>query len=270
MQWENLTGPEFARAVKQTSVCLLPMGVMERHGDHLPLGTDVFVIHKLCCLAAEKEPAVVFPPWFFGQIYEARAFPGCLTVKPTMLLELIQTMCDEIGRNGFKKILFVNGHGGNKNLLPFIAQCSLWEPKPYSIYVPDGKVSAERQREWDAALKTSEHGHACECETSHVLALFPELVKMKALPEKPASALKRMSEAPGVFTGVSWYADYPDHYAGDARAASAETGRILVKLRVDSLVELIKLVKADKVAPALEAEFHARAADPCGRKAAKR
>ena len=269
MQWELLTGPEFAKAVKETNVCLIPMGVLERHGEHLPVGTDMLAAHKICCLAAEREPAIVFPPWFFGQIYEARAFPGCVTLKPTLLLTVIEAVCDEIGRNGIEKIMFVNGHCGNKNLLPFIAQCSLSEPKPYSIYTPVGKLSPEREKRWNEILETIEHGHACECETSVFLSLFPELVKMDTVWEKPATAMGRMNKVGGLFAGISWYADYPEHYAGDARCATAEKGRELLKLRVDTLAEYIAAVKADKVAPALEAEFFKRAADPCGKKKRK-
>ena len=263
MLWEHLTGPDFAKAVKETGVCLIGMGVLEKHSDHLPVGQDMMAAHEFCRLAAEKEPAVVFPAWYLGQIYEARAFPGCITVKPTLLLEFLEAICDEIGRNGFKKIILINGHGGNRFMLPFIAQCALWSKKPYSIYVPDAKLSPERQKKWNEVLETVEHGHACECETSMALHIFPELVKMKDLQKAPATALNRGKDLKGLFAGIGWYADYPEHYAGDARPATAEKGKQLLQLRVDQIADLIKAVKADKVVPALEAEFHARAADPC-------
>ncbi|MFN2131272.1 MAG: creatininase family protein, partial [Anaerolineae bacterium] len=113
MQWEHLTSADFAQAVRETGVCVIAMGVVERHGEHLPLGTDFLNAHRIACLAAEREPAVVFPPFYFGQIYEARCFPGTVTIKPTLLIELIQGVFDEIGRNGFDKIVVYNGHGGN-------------------------------------------------------------------------------------------------------------------------------------------------------------
>ncbi len=271
MLWENLTGPDFAKAVKETGVCVIGMGVLERHGDHLPLGQDVLAVHGICKLAAEREPAVVFPAWYFGQIYEARAFPGCVTVKPTLLLELIEAVCDEIGRNGFRKIIFVNGHGGNRFLLPLIAQCSLWQKKPYSVYIQEFKLSPERQKKWEQILRTEYHGHACECETSMALHMFPELVKMKDLPKQDAPPMNRGKDLKGLFTGIGWYADHPEHYAGDARPSTAERGRQLLDVRVDQIAEVIAAVKADKVVPALEAEFHKRAANPCatGRKGRK-
>ena len=165
MQWENLTSPDFATAVRETGVCILTFGVLERHSEHLPLGTDYLNGHKLACLAAAREPAVVFPPFYFGQIYEARCFPGTVTLKPTLLLELIFAVLDEIGRNGFKKIILLNAHGGNAHLLPFIAQASLAEQKPYTVYYYLNSISHEDEAAYNAIVETDLHGHACECES---------------------------------------------------------------------------------------------------------
>ncbi len=259
MQWEQLTSDDFRTAVEQTGVCLLALGVLERHSTHLPLGTDMLNAHRIACLAAEREPAVVFPPWFFGQIYEARCFPGTLTLEPKLLLALLESVLDEIGRNGFRKIVFVNGHGGNTHLLAFLAQCSLWAQKPYTVYVPQG-LSPARREAWEAITESEYHGHACECETSVTLANYPELVHMERVPLEPALPLGRLSGIPGNFSGISWYANHPEHYAGDARTASAEKGLRLRELQVEQLVEFIAAVKADAVAPMLEAEFFAREA----------
>ena len=138
MQWENLTSTDFARAVQDTGVCILALGVLERHSEHLPLGTDMLNSHAVACLAAQAEPAVVFPQFYFGQIYEARCFPGTLTLRPTLLIELLQGVLAEIARNGFKKIILFNGHGGNNAMLRFLAQTSLWEEAPYSLYLFGG------------------------------------------------------------------------------------------------------------------------------------
>lgn len=252
-----MTAPEFAVAVRDTGVCVLTMGVLERHSEHLPLGTDYLNAHGIACMAAEREPAVVFPPFYFGQIYEARCFPGAVTLRPTMLLDLIQGVLDEIARNGFSKVILYSGHGGNHALVGFLAQCTLWEEKPYSLYLPDGSMTPERRERWQSLLDTREHGHACECETSISLANHPELVKMDAVPAEPATALKR-TESLHAYMGIGWYSDYPEHYAGDARPATAEKGRALRELQVETLAEFIDAVKADAVVPALNREFHER------------
>lgn len=258
MQWEKATTDEFAEAVRQTGVCVVAMGVIEKHSDHLPLGTDFLVSHAIACQAAEKEPAVVFPPFYFGQIYEARCFPGTVTIRPALLLELIQGVFDEIGRNGFGKIVVYNGHGGNDHLLKFLAQSSLWEEKPYHLYMPLERMAPQAKQEWDKLRETSFGGHACETETSAVLALFPDLVRMDEVPDQPGAPLNRMRDMPPTYTGIWWYSDHPRHYAGDARYATAEKGRALVRARVEYLANYIAAVKADEVVPALSAEFFGR------------
>lgn len=254
MQWENLTAPDFASAAAQTGVCVLALGVLERHSEHLPLGTDYLIAHNIACLAAEKEPAVVFPPFYFGQIYEARCFPGTVALKPALLLEVLTSVLDEIGRNGFHKIILYNWHGGNAHLLPFIAQSSLYEKKPYTIYLYQGNLSEAEQKTWQQTCETTLHGHACECETSISLACHPELVHMQRVVDN-GQPLKRLEDLPNSYSGVWWYANYPEHYAGDARPATAAKGQVLRGLIVDSLARFIKGVKEDTVTPALEKEF---------------
>jgi creatinine amidohydrolase len=255
MQWEQLTSTDFAIAARETQVCVLAAGVLEKHSEHLPLGTDFLNGHKIASLAAEKEPAVVFPPFYFGQIYEARCFPGALTIKPTLLIELFQSVLDEIGRNGFKKIIVYNAHGGNIHLLNFLAQCSLWEEKPYSVYLYTGELSPEGEKTWWSIVETEAHGHACECETSISLANHPDLVKMERVPAEPAVPMKRLDGVPHSFAGINWYSNYPDHYAGDARSANVEKGLKLRNLWVNELAAFITAVKADEVEPRLNREF---------------
>lgn len=260
MQWEQLTAPEFEQAVRETGVCVVAFGVIERHSDHLPLGTDYLVGHKLACMAAEREPAVVFPPFYFGQIYEARCFPGTLTIDPTLLLKLIQGVFDEIGRNGFKKIIALNAHGGNNHLLGFLLQSSLWEEKPYAIYMPYQHLTPERQKKWEEMRETDYGGHACEWETCSVFGTYPELVRMERVPAEPAKPLGRLAHLPPTYAGIWWYSDYPNHYAGDARSATLEKGQALMQMEADTLAEYIAAVKKDEVVPALNEEFFQRAA----------
>jgi len=110
-------------------------------------------------------------------------------------------------------------------------------------------------------LETTEHGHACECETSISLANHAHLVKMERVPDRAATGRGRMKHLPPTFTGIHWYSNYPDHYAGDARTATEEKGFILRQLIVDSLAEYLAAVKADDVVPSLNKEFFDRVRD---------
>ena len=135
MQWEELTSDEFARAsVDCGRVCVVALGCIERHGPHMPLGTDMINGQQIAIRAAQREPAIVFPPWYFAQIYEAKCFPGTITLPPAMLVELLLHTYDEIARNGLTKIITYVAHGGNNYLARFLAQCQLDEPKPYQLY----------------------------------------------------------------------------------------------------------------------------------------
>ncbi len=260
MKWEELTGDQFPKAVADCGgVCIVPLAVIERHGPHLPLGTDM--INGLHCAAeaAKLEPAIVAPPWYIGQIYEAKCFPGTISFPPRLLVENILHLYDEIGRNGFAKIVAYICHGGNNNLAPFLAQCQLDAPKSYQVYTVDflGGQTEQQKKRWQEVMDTKDWFHAEELETSMTLAHRPDLVDMKAV-KGGAKSLDRMAALGQGFSGFGWYARYPEHYAGDARPATAEKGRVINDTIIEALANFIRAVKQDKVAPALAAEFFAR------------
>src|SRR6266478_3564350 len=125
-KWEELTAAEFRDAIQLSKgTCLLPFGILEKHGPHLPLGTDLLNVRHASLQAAERDFAVVFPQYYFGQIFEAKHEPGTVAYSMELQLKLLQETTSEMARNGCKKILIVNGHGGNAHLLPFFAQAQL-------------------------------------------------------------------------------------------------------------------------------------------------
>src|SRR6266852_3109998 len=132
VRWEELTSADFVKAIHQSrDTCLLPVGILEKHGLHLPLGNDLLNVRYAALHAAQQEFAVVFPEYFASQIFEARHQPGTVAYSPHLQLELLQETTDEMARNGCKKIIIVNGHGGNVNLLPLFAQAQLASTKDY-------------------------------------------------------------------------------------------------------------------------------------------
>ena len=113
MFWEELTGDLFEKAIKQVEgVCLLPLSCIERHSHHLPLATDMLIGRELCRRAAALEPAIVFPNYIFTQILEAQHCAGTIAIEPDLIMRLLDNVCREIARNGLKKIVIVNAHGG--------------------------------------------------------------------------------------------------------------------------------------------------------------
>jgi creatinine amidohydrolase len=254
MRWEHLTHKDFKKAVKASKgVCALPLGVIEKHSEHLPLGIDIIKVHEMCCEAAEKEPVVVFPWYYFTQINEARHLAGTIAIKPDLMFDLLENVCDEIGRNGFKKIVLVNGHGGNNMFLPYFVQAMCSKRRPYTVYLPAGVYGALKDK--IMRVLDTEENHAGEFETSILMASNPELVKMKDLPKKPGLPLNRAKHINGIMTPMFWYCDYPEHYAGDARRSTPEKGRKIMKLAVDYIADNFKRIKNDRITPKLLDEF---------------
>src|ERR1700689_4970023 len=136
VKWEELTAADFVRAIQQSQgTCILPIGILEKHGPHLPLGTDLINVRYVSVGAAKQEYAVVFPEYYFGQIFEAQQEPGTVAYSLSTQLTLLQETVKEMARNGCKKVVIVNGHGGNESLLPLFAQSQLATPRDYVVYV---------------------------------------------------------------------------------------------------------------------------------------
>lgn len=259
-QWEELTGPDFITAIHQAQgVCLLPFGILEKHGPHLPIGTDLINARWVAQHAAAQEYAVIFPPYYFGQIEEARHQPGTIAYSRRMQLDLLQETTDEMARNGCKKILIVNGHGGNLSLLPYFAQTELQMPHDYVVYVYwwDNRNGAGRPKQ-----QTTNDMHAGESETSHTLITRPDLVHMGRADQESGADLARLHLPGDVYTGIWWYARFPNHYSGDGSKATKELGEYDMKAWTDDLVQAIRAVKADDESLKLQNEFYQKAEHP--------
>lgn len=266
MRWEELTGDEFPQAVATVQgVCLLPLSCIERHAHHLPLGTDMYIGREVCRRATEIEPALIFPDFIFTQILEARHCVGTIAMDADLIVRLMDNVCREIARNGLKKIVLVNAHGGNENLIHFFLQIQLESPRDYVVYVaqphlhPDDEAAIQKQ--WASTVD----GHAGEVETSAIMVIRPDLVHPDQLRSDgegmPLERLKALRDA-GISTGTWWYADHPTHYRGDGSVATAEKGERWLTAMARVLAQAIRLIKDDSVTPQLQNEFFAASQKP--------
>ncbi|HJP87365.1 MAG TPA: creatininase family protein, partial [Gemmatimonadaceae bacterium] len=262
VHWEELTAADFTDAIRRAQgTCLLPFGIMEKHGPHLPLGNDLILARHAALNAAEQEYAVVFPEYYFGQIFEAKHEPGTVAYSRGLQLQLLQETTDEMARNGCKKIIIVNGHGGNGSLLPFFAQSQLESPHDYVVYVQGFGASGpgEPKHKSDPAGDM----HAGESETSMTMIARPDLVHLDRATQESGADLGRLKALPrGLYTGIWWYARFPNHYAGEGGVASRELGEFEVKSWINAIVESIRAVKADQVSLRLQNEFYERSKHP--------
>ncbi len=259
-KWEELTAGDFRLGIQQSKgVCLLPFGILEKHGPQLPLGTDLLNVRYASLHAVEQEYAVVFPEYYFGQIFEAKHEPGTVAYSMELQLRLLQETTDEMARNGCKKVIIVNGHGGNEHLLPFFAQSQLDNPHDYVVYTFDG----ERSKGGGPAKKsTGVDYHAGENESSNLLYTHPELARIDRARSESGADQKRQNLPEDLYTGIWWYARFPNHYSGDGSVATKELGEWNMKNWIDAIVESIRSVKADDVSLKLQNEFYEKSKHP--------
>ncbi|MGA2812276.1 MAG: creatininase family protein [Candidatus Acidiferrum sp.] len=259
-RWEELTAADFRDAIHQSQfTCLLPFGILEKHGPHLPLGTDLLNVRYAALHAADEEYAVVFPEYYFGQIFEAKHEPGAIAYSRELQLALLQETTDEMARNGCKKILIVNGHGGNESLLPYFAQTQLAKYHDYVVYVQWGGHSQPD----NSPLKSDKIDmHAGQSESSNTLISRPDLVHLDRAPQESGADQNRLRLPETVYTGIWWYAKFPDHYSGNGAIATRELGEADMKKWVATIADAVRAIKSDSTSQKLQKEFYERSTHP--------
>lgn len=191
--WKDLISEDIERLDKDQSLVMLPISAMEQHGHHLPVGTDSTILEGLLkrFAATQNFPGknvLIGPQLFVGKSNEHMDFAGTMTFTAATLYNMIDELTGCIHRHGFKKLLLTNSHGGNTDLLNLISR-DLRIKYGMEVYVFDWWFTSF----WQDLLKTvkeseSPYGvfHACELETSLMLALAPETVDMsRAVDETP-------------------------------------------------------------------------------------
>jgi creatinine amidohydrolase len=176
----SMTWEEVNDAVRAGRVVLIPVAAIEQHGRHLPVDMDNLAVTYLCDRAAEERPDLLLsvPPIHYGFNEHNMEFPGTVTVQMETFLNYCADVADSFARQGFARILFVNGHGSNAGLLTYAARKVTLKH--------EGRVACAASSWWDFALETFDQirdsgiggaAHACELETSLYLALRPDLVQ---------------------------------------------------------------------------------------------
>lgn len=237
---ETLTKDTYAALVDRLFV--LPLGIVEEHGPHLPLGTDTFQVQAVLDEAAAATGAVLLPPLWYGNCDSTRPFPGSISISVDTLRAVLEDILDELVRHGVRRVALVSGHAGSGHMagMKLAAKAAIARAPALKVAVLS---------EWDflfagegldaAALGVPEgDGHAGTMETSRMLALRPELVS----DERPGLHL---NEEPPFVLDAHPEAWWPDGYGGDPSRASAEIGRALHDHCVEGLVKLFERMAAD-------------------------
>ncbi len=276
MLWENLREEEFEGAIESSGgLCIVPVGCLEKHGQHLPVGTDVIHITEIARKAAEKETACVFPTMYFGEKTGAGEFRGTVMFSAELRNQILKETCQEIARNGFKKILLYNGHGGNQDMLSAFCRSVLYEKADYLVYtygIGSNFATPKKLLQKNYSYLTKEdkeilksyteqkkrYGHACFIETGWVYGVRPDVVRLDKIWSESGESVHRFDSfsEKKISTPFAWMADYPNSYAGDAHDGMNERiARAMVEFSTDALCDVIHFLKEETISNEYQEEW---------------
>ena len=288
-RWLYHTSETFPQLVEESKgVCLIPMGCVEKHGLHLPLGTDCFEAEETAYRASQLETACVFPTFTFGDYSIAGPItpegftpPGTITIPVETEMLLLEQLCEQICRNGMRKILILNGHGGNVTWLStflrkmynkkhdFVVTTTnagrLSPDKLVEILQEKGSGSipeltpADEQVLLDFQNEGKSNGHAGFNETSYILGIAPETVHLDRLGIEsglPTHLTDHWRQAGVQIVDSGWSIEYPNNYSGhDPIGCNERIGKASVHVQANRLARAIKVLKKDENLLRWHAEF---------------
>ncbi|MCA9138617.1 MAG: creatininase family protein [Planctomycetales bacterium] len=241
MELANLTWPDVDAIDRDTPV-IIPVAALEQHGRHMPVFTDSMLLGEIVRRAHEPlaDRALLVPLMWLGNSHHHMDFPGTVSADPRVYLDLLLGLVDNFITHGFRRVLIINGHGGND--VP--ARQAIFELRQRHrdrndlLLISATYWQLADPRSQLADLRQSEMGHACEWETSMVLRLAPQLVRQhEAVPEIPFGN-------PFLPASRAW--TMPDRsepgHVGIPASASAEKGEALFEVFAQGVIELIERI----------------------------
>jgi creatinine amidohydrolase len=241
IRFEEIGGFELAAVISQCPLAILPLGSLEFHGPHNPLGADSIIISGIADKVAVRTNGLLFPTIRFTQCpAHTENFPGSVSIRPEIMTMYYADVLRNVLQLGFRKVFILNGHDGNigpgRGAMAQVANevkdasilfASWWE------FLPGSKM-----KELGLFKQANGgHGHGGPLETSAVAAFRPDLVhldKARDLPEPP-----ELSDGSPYFLQKSTATNWPG-YSGHVSEASAEKGRVLITISEDGIVKLVE------------------------------
>lgn len=250
----HLSWPQIDAIDKEDGVVLLPIGAVEQHGPHLPTLTDSLIATHMVAETLKVLPSEVkawaLPPLNYGKSNEHINFPGTITLTTPTLRAVVHEIAESVAHAGFRRLAFVNGHGGNVPVLQAATRDIRVETGLMMFYLQAGVVG-DKDRPFELSAEEARFGfHAGEVETSVVLAIDESLVEMD-------KAIKHIANFPETNTplflfgsaSAAWLSDDWGQAGifGDATIATAEKGQALIEAGVKQLAKIITIISTFEV-----------------------
>lgn len=243
IEWWRLKAADLNGLAERDAVVILPVASTEQHGPHLPTQVDTLLVGEIARraarMSAERVPAVVAPTVWSGLAEHHMSLGGTLSLTLTEFHALLRALCRSIIRQRFSRVLILNGHGGNIAAIGAIANelgAELAAPIAATTYWLLAREAFGKILERQTTVR-----HACEAETSMMLALAPELVDMELAEQAVGPTSPEIFEVAG--SEVQRYRSFAartNHGAiGDPRAASAEKGERLLDAAAEAVAHLV-------------------------------
>ena len=230
----------------KNDLVVLPVGSNEQHGYHNPLGTDHLIAKELARQAAERAQVLCLQFIPFGISGFHKHFCGTIYISPRVYKEYVKDVCIALAYHGVKKIVIVNGHGGNRNTLLELAL----ELREERIFVSIYQWWETAQEILPNIFKEDERGHAGSEETSLNLVLHPHLVKINATVDEVPR--KSNLEEKGIYLPLNTIDMTKSGVYGKSSTASTEKGKIILETITHKLVKHLELLKTAKIDEILE------------------
>lgn len=244
----EMTWPEIQEALKTVEIAIIPVGAHEQHGPHMTESCDAVLAEAMASKLAERmhPKALVTPTVPMGISPHHMNFPGTITLRPETLLSVLRDMVESLKRHGIRRVLFMNGHGGNQSLLN-TACATLSQELEVECYF--AKTTASAKGAISRHVHSKLYGHSCEREISEAMYLAPQLIRQDKLVKGDINHGGRW-EALRPGNAIQGYYTYDEmtHNGniGDATKASLEAGQEIVEEALDNLVAGLQDLLAQK------------------------
>ncbi|WP_028777191.1 creatininase family protein [Shimazuella kribbensis] len=239
MQFQEQNSYEIKSAIEKSKVAILPVGAVEAHGPHLPLGTDNYLAEEVSKKLADSIDGMVLPTLPYGQVWSLSDFPGSLTISNQTITHFIVEIGESLFHQGFRIMVIVNGHYGNSVALKEASRV-LYEKYPklkvFVMFYPGTKEVIHDVRESQPIHDS--YFHACELETSYMLYLAEDKVRMdRAIHDSPD-----IPDTADV-TPTKWSTFSKTAVLGDATLASKEKGEKIISVALRNMTQMIEQAK---------------------------